>query len=237
MDVVGVCRLHAGSPFSRPCVPASAAGLSVRGLARGRGAAFPLRTQVEVQRAEGKLRFHLQHDPVIIAKAEEIKAGEILPQRREAEFTEQHVAAAPLPLTLGVDDAAIRTVTDETDAQFHRDIAALGVLVPTAEPRATEPLRPVGDQAALSGAGRGVFRHPLSGLDVIRLLDDMEQETAEPICPDEFGDSEPEGVMGEDEGDSSHLSYSVARGTTLPGGGGGTGVASLASKAPLPLSR
>jgi len=33
---------------------------------------------------------------------------------------------------------AIRRVTEKTDAQFHEDIAALGVLPPTVEPRATE---------------------------------------------------------------------------------------------------
>ena len=34
--------------------------------------------------------------------------------------------------------AAIRRLTEETAAQFHKDIAALGVLSPTVEPRATE---------------------------------------------------------------------------------------------------
>jgi cysteinyl-tRNA synthetase len=34
--------------------------------------------------------------------------------------------------------AAIRKLTDETTAQFHKDIAALGVLKPTVEPRATD---------------------------------------------------------------------------------------------------
>ncbi|HMN37887.1 MAG TPA: cysteine--tRNA ligase [Hyphomicrobium sp.] len=34
--------------------------------------------------------------------------------------------------------AAIRKLTEETAAQFHKDIAALGVLLPTVEPRATE---------------------------------------------------------------------------------------------------
>ncbi|MGE0516684.1 MAG: cysteine--tRNA ligase, partial [Hyphomicrobiaceae bacterium] len=34
--------------------------------------------------------------------------------------------------------AAIRRLTEETAAQFHKDIAALGVLPPTVEPRATE---------------------------------------------------------------------------------------------------
>jgi cysteinyl-tRNA synthetase len=34
--------------------------------------------------------------------------------------------------------AAIRRLTEETAAQFHKDIAALGVLEPTVEPRATE---------------------------------------------------------------------------------------------------
>jgi cysteinyl-tRNA synthetase len=33
---------------------------------------------------------------------------------------------------------AIRQVTTKTEAQFHQDIAALGVLPPTVEPRATE---------------------------------------------------------------------------------------------------
>src|SRR3954462_15872 len=33
---------------------------------------------------------------------------------------------------------AIRRVTEKTDAQFHADIGALGVLPPTVEPRATE---------------------------------------------------------------------------------------------------
>jgi len=35
---------------------------------------------------------------------------------------------------------AIRKVTEETTAQFHKDIAALGVLPPTVEPRATESI-------------------------------------------------------------------------------------------------
>ena len=35
-------------------------------------------------------------------------------------------------------EVGIRKLTDETAAQFHRDIAALGVLPPTVEPRATE---------------------------------------------------------------------------------------------------
>ncbi|MBL8884623.1 MAG: cysteine--tRNA ligase [Hyphomicrobium sp.] len=35
-------------------------------------------------------------------------------------------------------EAAIRKLTEETAAQFHKDIAALGVLAPTVEPRATE---------------------------------------------------------------------------------------------------
>ena len=34
--------------------------------------------------------------------------------------------------------AAIRRLTEETTAQFHKDIAALGVLEPTVEPRATD---------------------------------------------------------------------------------------------------
>src|SRR3984885_16037997 len=33
---------------------------------------------------------------------------------------------------------AIRKVTEKTDAQFHKDVAALGCLEPTVEPRATE---------------------------------------------------------------------------------------------------
>jgi cysteinyl-tRNA synthetase len=36
---------------------------------------------------------------------------------------------------------AIRRLTEETTAQFHKDIAALGVLRPTVEPRATEYIR------------------------------------------------------------------------------------------------
>ncbi|MCB1485352.1 MAG: cysteine--tRNA ligase, partial [Hyphomicrobiaceae bacterium] len=35
-------------------------------------------------------------------------------------------------------EVAIRKLTEETAAQFHKDIAALGVLPPTVEPRATE---------------------------------------------------------------------------------------------------
>ncbi len=35
-------------------------------------------------------------------------------------------------------EAGIRKLTEETAAQFHKDIAALGVLAPTVEPRATE---------------------------------------------------------------------------------------------------
>src|SRR5688500_7317515 len=37
---------------------------SVRPVAGRRGPAFPLRSQVQVQRAEGELRLHLEHDPV-----------------------------------------------------------------------------------------------------------------------------------------------------------------------------
>src|SRR6202165_5989132 len=35
-------------------------------------------------------------------------------------------------------NAAIRKVTEKTDEQFHQDVAALGCLPPTLEPRATE---------------------------------------------------------------------------------------------------
>src|SRR5262249_62099969 len=35
-------------------------------------------------------------------------------------------------------NAAIRRVTETTDKQFHEDVAALGCLPPTVEPRATE---------------------------------------------------------------------------------------------------
>jgi cysteinyl-tRNA synthetase len=38
-------------------------------------------------------------------------------------------------------NAAIRKVTEQTEQQFHKDIAALGVLPPTFEPRATEFIR------------------------------------------------------------------------------------------------
>jgi len=38
-------------------------------------------------------------------------------------------------------EIAIRKLTEETAAQFHKDIAALGVLAPTVEPRATEHIR------------------------------------------------------------------------------------------------
>ena len=35
-------------------------------------------------------------------------------------------------------EAAIRKLTEETTAQFHKDVAALGCLPPTEEPRATD---------------------------------------------------------------------------------------------------
>ncbi len=38
-------------------------------------------------------------------------------------------------------EAAIRKLTEETAAQFHADVAALGVLPPTVEPRATDYIR------------------------------------------------------------------------------------------------
>ena len=38
-------------------------------------------------------------------------------------------------------EAGIRKLTEETAAQFHKDIAALGVLAPTVEPRATEHIK------------------------------------------------------------------------------------------------
>ena len=47
-----------------------------------------------------------------------------------ARAAERHPDLAP--------EAGIRTLTDVTVAQFHRDIRALGVLEPTVEPRATE---------------------------------------------------------------------------------------------------
>ncbi len=51
---------------------------------------------------------------------------------------------------------AIRRLTEETTAQFHKDIAALGVLEPSAEPRATEYIR--------RGDGR---------MDMVRLIDQL----------------------------------------------------------------
>ncbi|MFM2279376.1 MAG: cysteinyl-tRNA synthetase protein, partial [Pseudomonadota bacterium] len=38
-------------------------------------------------------------------------------------------------------NAAIRLVTEKTEAQYHQDVAALGCLAPTVEPRATDNIR------------------------------------------------------------------------------------------------
>ena len=89
---------------------------------------------------------------------------------------------------------AIRTVTDETDAQFHRDIAALGVLVPTAEPRATEHIgqmrelidRLVGSQHAYVAEEHVLFSVPAMpdyGSLSKRPLDEMEAGARVDVAP------------------------------------------------------
>jgi cysteinyl-tRNA synthetase len=56
--------------------------------------------------------------------------------------------------------AAIRRLTEETAAQFHKDIAALGVLPPTVEPRATEHIAQMRELCeALVATGHAYVSH------------------------------------------------------------------------------
>ena len=59
---------------------------------------------------------------------------------------------------------AIRKVTEQTDRQFHEDVAALGCLPPTVEPRATEhvaEMRALIEQLVASGSGYVADGHVL----------------------------------------------------------------------------
>jgi len=64
-------------------------------------------------------------------------------------------------------NAAIRKVTDKTEAQFHADMGALGALDPTAEPRATEhigEMRAMIDRLIANGCAYVAEDHVLFGV-------------------------------------------------------------------------
>ena len=55
---------------------------------------------------------------------------------------------------------AIRKVTEKTDKQFHEDVAALGCLPPTVEPRATEHIAEMRDADRPAGRNRATPMSP-----------------------------------------------------------------------------
>ncbi len=55
---------------------------------------------------------------------------------------------------------AIRKVTEKTDRQFHEDVAALGCLPPTVEPRATEHIAEMRDADRTAGRSPATLMSP-----------------------------------------------------------------------------
>jgi cysteinyl-tRNA synthetase len=89
---------------------------------------------------------------------------------------------------------AIRKLTEETTAQFHKDIAALGVLEPTVEPRATdhiEGMRKLCDMLVANGHAYVAEDHVLFSVESMadygklarRSLDEMEAGARVDVAP------------------------------------------------------
>jgi cysteinyl-tRNA synthetase len=89
---------------------------------------------------------------------------------------------------------AMRRVTEKTDAQFHADIGALGVLPPTVEPRATEhiaEMRTLIDRLVASGHAYAAEDHVLFSVPSMpdygslskRPLDEMEAGARVDVAP------------------------------------------------------
>jgi cysteinyl-tRNA synthetase len=89
---------------------------------------------------------------------------------------------------------AIRKITEETTAQFHKDIAALGVLEPTVEPRATEhiaEMRVLCDALVAKGHAYVADGHVLFAVDSMpdygklarRSLEEMEAGARVDVAP------------------------------------------------------